>query len=121
MVSDVDLFKLVLEYFRALGFKIAVDNAGSGFLSGLEIIAKIKPDFVKIDRPLIRQIDQDPIRQQLVATIVNFASQVKATTIGEGVETPAEAETLRAVGVSFGQGYFFSPPKALAEPSEDQS
>jgi EAL domain-containing protein (putative c-di-GMP-specific phosphodiesterase class I) len=121
MVSDVDLFKLVLEYFRALGFKIAVDDAGSGFYSGLEIIAKIKPDFVKIDRPLIRQIDQDPVRQQLVATIVNFASQVEARSIGEGVETAAEAETLKDIGISFGQGYYFSPPKVLAGPAEDHS
>lgn len=118
MISDIDLFRLVLEYFRALGFQIAIDDAGSGYYSGLEIIAKMRPSYVKIDTPLVRHIDQDPIRQQLVATIVHFASQVGTATIAEGIETPEELATLREIGVSLGQGYLFSPPKSLSEPPE---
>lgn len=118
MVSDIDLFRLILEYFRALGFQIAIDDAGSGYYLGLKIIAKMKPNYVKIDTPLIRHIDQDPICQQLVATIVQFASQVGAATIAEGIETPEELATLREIGVSLGQGYLFSPPKSLSEPPE---
>lgn len=110
MVADIDLFRLVLNYFRALGFLLAIDDGGSGYYTGLELIAKIKPNFVKIDLPLIRGVDKDAIKQDLIATVSKFASKVGAFTIAEGIETQAELETLIKLGIRFAQGFFFAHP-----------
>ncbi len=109
MVVDTDLFRLVLNYFKALSFLISVDDAGSGYYTGLEIIAKLKPDFVKIDIPLLRDIDKDPVRQEIVNTIIRFASKVGARTVAEGIETAEELKLLKELGVDYVQGFFFSP------------
>lgn len=109
MIADMDLFRLVLDYFKALTFLISIDDAGSGYYTGLEIIAKLKPDFVKIDIPLVRDINQDPIRQEIITTIVRFTSKVGARTAAEGIETVDELKTIRELGVDYAQGHLFSP------------
>lgn len=110
MVQDFDLFNMILNYFKTLGFKISIDDAGSGFYAGLELIARSKPDFVKIDSSLIRGIEKDKVKQSLISTIINFASMAKATVGAEGIETVAELETLKELGVKIGQGYLFAKP-----------
>ncbi|MEX2245105.1 MAG: EAL domain-containing protein [Dehalococcoidia bacterium] len=99
--------------------EVAVDDAGSGYASLRHILA-LKPAYVKLDLSWIRDIDEDPARQSLVAGLSHFAGEVGCRLVGEGVETEAEAGTLLRLGVPLGQGYLFgraapAPPAAANE------
>lgn len=110
VLTDFDLFRLTVNYFKSLGFKISLDDSGGGHYAGLEIIARTKPDFVKIDIPLIRGIEDDEVNQDLVATIVKFAGKAGSIVIAEGIETEPEFLRLKELGVEIGQGYLFAKP-----------
>ena len=98
--------------------QLAVDDAGAGYTS-LSHILELQPDFVKLDISMVRGIDTDPARQAMVAGMCHFASQSRTTLIAEGIETEAEADMLRRLGVPLGeagmlgQGYLFGRPKTL--------
>ncbi len=92
--------------------RLAVDDAGAGFAS-LRHILELQPDYVKLDRGIVRQIHRDPARQALVAGMVHFAGKTGAILVGEGVETDPEAYELQRLGVALAQGYRLGRP-ALA-------
>lgn len=83
-------------------------------------ILELRPDFVKLDISLVRDVDRNPARQAMVAGMCHFAAQSGTTLIAEGIETEAEAETLRHLGVPLGegqmlaQGYLFGRPSSLS-------
>ncbi len=108
-IDDFNAFRSTLEYFRALGFKVSVDDAGAGYAS-LQCIAEVKPDFIKMDMSLVRGIEKDEIRQQLVHAFVRFANKTGVKLVAEGIETAAELKALVDLGVEFGQGYHFAYP-----------
>ena len=91
--------------------RLAIDDAGAGFNSFRHIL-ELRPDFVKIDIELVRGIDVDPSRQALVVAMRYFAEKTHCTLIAEGVETEAEAATLRLLSVPLAQGYLFGRPNA---------
>jgi PAS domain S-box-containing protein len=88
---------------------LAVDDAGAGFAS-LRHILELQPAFIKLDLSLVRGIDADPARQALVAGMRFFARTTRRRLIAEGVETEAEAATLRSLDVRLAQGYLFGRP-----------
>lgn len=108
-IVDFCGFRSTLEYLRALGFTVAVDDAGAGYGS-LQCLAEVRPQWLKIDMSLIRGIDHDPVRRQLVTSLVTFGSEMNVRLIAEGIETREELATLLELGVAFGQGYLFSAP-----------
>jgi EAL domain-containing protein (putative c-di-GMP-specific phosphodiesterase class I) len=89
--------------------RLAVDDAGAGFASFRHIL-ELRPDFVKLDIGLVRDIDKDDVRQALVAGIVYFARKSGCELIAEGIETQAECDQLRLLGVDLGQGYLLGRP-----------
>ena len=101
------------------GARLAVDDAGAGYTS-LSHIIELDPEFVKLDISIVRDIDTNEARQAMAAGMCHFASHRGTTIIAEGVETAAEAETLRSLGVSLGeggilgQGYHFGRPAPLS-------
>lgn len=98
---------------------IAVDDAGSGYTSFSHIV-QLRPDYVKMDISLIRDIDQDPVRQAMVAGLCHFAVTSDCVIIAEGIERSEEADVLRALGVTLGQdnllgqGYLFGRPGVVS-------
>ena len=94
--------------------QVAVDDAGAGFASFRHIL-ELRPDFVKLDIGLVRQIDHDDVRQALVAGIVYFAKKSGCRLIAEGIETTGERDQLRALGVDLGQGYLLGRPAPAAQ------
>ncbi len=108
-IKDFKLFRKVVEHYRAQGYKIAVDDAGSGF-STLQVIAELYPDFIKIDMSLIRDLDKTPIKLALVEALVDFSKKTGAQLIAEGIETIAELECLLELGIEYGQGYLIARP-----------
>jgi PAS domain S-box-containing protein len=93
---------------------LAVDDAGAGFASFRHIL-ELRPAFIKLDVSLVRGIDADPAKQALVAGMRHFARMTHRRLIAEGVETEAEAATLRVLEVRLGQGYLFGRPAPLAD------
>jgi PAS domain S-box-containing protein len=88
---------------------VAVDDAGAGF-SSLRHIIELRPRYVKLDLHLVRGVEGDPARQALIAGMVYFARDTGCLLIAEGVEKAAERDTLRRLGVPFGQGFLFGRP-----------
>jgi PAS domain S-box-containing protein len=92
---------------------VAVDDAGAGF-SSLRHIIELRPRYVKLDLQLVRGVEGDPARQALIAGMVYFARDTGCLLIAEGVEKAAERDTLRRLGVPFGQGFLFGRPAPAA-------
>src|SRR5205823_3568670 len=117
-VEDYDALNEALRDFRASGGRLAVDDAGAGF-SSLRHILRLVPDFIKLDGALTRGIDTDRTRRALGAALISFASEIGVPIIAEGVETQEEVDALRALKVSYGQGFFLGAPGPLPVPSVD--
>ena len=98
-----------IERLIAEGLSFAVDDMGAGY-SGLRQITTVRPDYLKLDRSLISGIDSDPDRGALVSAMLGYVRQTGGHLIAEGVETEAELETLRALGVTLIQGYLLGRP-----------
>jgi len=110
-VRDFTAFRQTLTYFRSLGFRLAIDDMGSGY-SALASVAEIQPEFIKIDMSLIREVDVRPLKRELVDTIARFARRTGIQVIAEGIETARELEVLVELDVPLGQGYLFARPSA---------
>src|SRR5690606_5895937 len=111
-ITDYPRFQEHLAAFRALGFRFAVDDAGSGY-AGLGSIANLAPDYIKLDISLISDIESNFLKQNLVETMVNFAEGQGARVVAEGVERREELETIRELGVHLAQGFLFQRPGAI--------
>lgn len=94
---------------RGYGMQIAIDDLGEGF-SSLRLWSELRPEYVKIDKYFIRDIDKDLVKQQFVRSIVEIAQQAGASIIAEGIETEAELGVARSLGVPYGQGYLLARP-----------
>lgn len=90
----------------------ALDDYGSGYSNESNLIA-LDPDFIKIDISIIRGIDSDPNKQEIMRNIVSYAHQRGMQIVAEGVETAEELRTSRALGADLFQGYFLSRPGAV--------
>lgn len=108
-IKDMDSFKRTLDYCKNQNYKIAIDDAGSGY-SGLNRICNIKPDYIKLDIGLIRNIDKDVTKQALVKSMCEFSKLSGSFLIAEGIETEEELKVLIKLGVDYGQGYFIQRP-----------
>lgn len=108
-VEDFPRLAPYIEELREAGFKIAVDDAGAGY-SSLHTIAELRPDFVKIDRSLVRTLQDNGPRRALLSTLARFAAQVGAAVIAEGCETRDELSAVIECGATYGQGYILARP-----------
>jgi EAL domain-containing protein (putative c-di-GMP-specific phosphodiesterase class I) len=109
-VDDYAALNAALKRLRRRGIRLAVDDAGAGF-SSLNHILLIRPDIVKLDVSLIREVDSDVARRSLVSGLCHFTAEIGAVCVAEGVETDAQARALRELGVGFGQGWHLGPPR----------
>ena len=108
-IRDFQTYCQTLNMIKSLGFKISVDDVGSGY-SSLGSIAQIDPDYAKIEMSLVQGIDASPKKQSLVKAIVSFCQQNKIVVIAEGIESEKELKTILELGVETGQGYLLGRP-----------
>jgi EAL domain-containing protein (putative c-di-GMP-specific phosphodiesterase class I) len=111
-IGNFAIFREVRDYYRRLGFQIALDDTGAGHAS-LEAVMELSPDFIKVDRAFVHGIDQDPARQELLRALRSVAERIGARIIGEGLDTLEELSTLGGLGIPFGQGWLFGKPTPL--------
>jgi EAL domain-containing protein (putative c-di-GMP-specific phosphodiesterase class I) len=109
--SVIDDYEGFHRAVRAIGprIRLAVDDAGAGFASFRHIL-ELHPAFVKLDRSMVVGIDADPAKQALVAGMCQFARSTRSRLIAEGVETDAERDTLKRLGVRLAQGFLLGRP-----------
>lgn len=107
--ADVEALSAELEALRERGALIAVDDAGAGYGS-LTRITALRPDFVKIDRGLVANLDAEPAKAAVVQTLGELAARIDAWLIAEGVERMEELDALMDLGVPLAQGFAFGGP-----------
>ncbi len=113
-IQDYPQLLSSLAPLRALGLRVAIDDAGAGYAS-LRHVLNIQPELIKLDISLTRDIDTDPKRRALASALIAFARETQARIVAEGVETAAELRTLKQLGAGCAQGYYLSRPLPLAE------
>jgi EAL domain-containing protein (putative c-di-GMP-specific phosphodiesterase class I) len=114
-VADYEALGRALDVLRAHGIRLAVDDAGAGYAS-LQHILRLAPDIIKLDISLTRSIDADPVKRALASSLVTFAAEIGAVITAEGVETGAELNALRELGIAHAQGYYLAHPGPLPLP-----
>ena len=98
-----------ISMLRRLGYQMAIDDIGAGY-SGLTSFAHVEPEVVKLDMSLVRGIEQAPVKQRVVRSLINLCVDLGVTTVAEGVVTQAEVAVLAALGCHWYQGYYFAKP-----------
>ena len=112
LMSDVQQTSRKLGELRAMGLRIALDDFGTGY-SSLAYLSRLPIDMLKIDRAFVRGMTEHSTDMSIITSIVSLARALRLVLVAEGVETPAQAERLLALGCQHAQGYLFSPPVAL--------
>jgi EAL domain-containing protein (putative c-di-GMP-specific phosphodiesterase class I) len=95
---------------KALGFQIAIDDLGAGY-AGLTSFTQLEPEVAKLDMSLVRGIDADSRRQNIVRAMSGLCGELGILVVAEGVETAAERDTLAGLGCDLLQGYLFARPE----------
>ena len=109
---DLDKLESFARRLRGYEVRIAVDDLGSGVAS-LTHMARLAPDFIKVDRSLVHQAHRRPYQAALLNALSVFANRLGVGYIAEGIETPEELQTVIDADVPWGQGYIFGEPVPL--------
>ncbi len=109
IIEDLQQLTDALHRLRARGIRIAIDDLGAGY-SGLSTVLGLSAQLLKLDRNLVSNIHNDTAKQSLAQAMVHFAKQTNATIVAEGIEKIEEHDTLRALGVTMGQGFLYARP-----------
>ena len=115
-VPNLSRLQRIAAQLRSAGYRIAVDDAGAGHAS-MQVIAELRPEFMKVDRALIHGIDSHRARRGLLVSLLSFSGHIGARLVAEGVETQRELDALLSLGVQYGQGWMLGRP-VLTQPLE---
>lgn len=112
IASEPDVARSLLEFVRQRGTRVAIDDFGVGY-SCFGSLGSMPVDYLKIDRSFVTGVEDRPERRRLVSAICAMSSEFGLTTVAEGVETEISADTLRAVGCTYAQGYYYAKPMPM--------
>lgn len=105
----------IVETYRRMGFTTALDDFGAGY-AGLGLLANFQPDVIKLDMALLRGLDTSEPRRLIVDSMVALCRRLGVAVVAEGIETRAELNAVRALGVDLVQGYLLARPAFRALP-----
>jgi EAL domain-containing protein (putative c-di-GMP-specific phosphodiesterase class I) len=111
-IEEYDALETALASLRSTGLRLAIDDTGSGYASFRHIL-QLRPDIIKLDQTLIRNIHLDQGRHALAKGLITFANETGCMIIAEGVENAHELKVLKSIGVEAAQGYLFGRPTPL--------
>ncbi|MGZ5074828.1 MAG: EAL domain-containing protein, partial [Usitatibacter sp.] len=98
-----------LMLYRAMGFRVAIDDLGEGFAS-LRLWSELKPEFVKADKHFVAGIATDPVKVQFLRAIQHIADSCGSLVIAEGIENAEDFRVAKDIGIACGQGWFIGRP-----------
>jgi EAL domain-containing protein (putative c-di-GMP-specific phosphodiesterase class I) len=116
-VADRGHLVSILDHYRSLGWRVALDDVGAGW-SSLSLLAAVRPEVVKLEKSLVQELPDDGARTVLKA-VTDLAHQLGAVVVAEGVETERLADEVSAIGADLGQGWLFGRPVRPAPPVEE--
>jgi EAL domain-containing protein (putative c-di-GMP-specific phosphodiesterase class I) len=116
-IADRGHLVSILDHYRSLGWKVALDDVGAGW-SSLSLLAAVRPEVVKLDKALVQELPDDGART-VVKAVTDLAHQLGAVVVAEGVETERLAEEVTALGADLGQGWLFGRPVRPEPPAEE--
>ncbi|MFZ5472298.1 MAG: EAL domain-containing protein [Myxococcota bacterium] len=108
-IKSYEVLSKGIDELRSCGIRLAVDDLGAGY-ANLDHVLRLRPDFLKLDISLVRDVHKSAVKQALIESMVAVGKAVSSVVIAEGIEDPAERETLRSLGVKWGQGFLFARP-----------
>jgi len=114
-LDDIDHVVEVLQFYRDNGYRIALDDLGAGY-SSLNLLTRLRPDFIKLDMGLIRNVHEDTYKSHIARMLLQLARELGTQSIAEGVETVDEWQWLRENGADYIQGYLFGKPSEIPQP-----
>ncbi len=112
-ITDTKHLHSILEYYKARGFEVALDDLGAGYNS-LTSLAELRPNYMKLDIDLCRNVHVDPYKETIARNLLVLARDLGIKTIAEGIEVQAEADWFVNAGVDYMQGFHFSRPTPVA-------
>ena len=112
--KDAEELANVIAHLRTKGFKIEMDDFGSGY-SSLNMLSSIPVDILKMDMGFVTNIEHSEKDLRLVELILDIARNLKVPVIAEGVETESQMLLLKKMGCAFVQGFYFSRPLPAEE------
>lgn len=111
-VPDRDHLAHILNYYREHGYRVALDDLGSGY-AGLSLLADLDPDMVKIDRELVAKAVKSPTHRAVVDALIRIGKDTDKLVLAEGIETADEMRLMTHLGVDLLQGYYLGKPNAV--------
>jgi EAL domain-containing protein (putative c-di-GMP-specific phosphodiesterase class I) len=115
VVEDYHLLQDTVLALRALGVRIAVDDAGAG-ISSLRHIVQLAPETIKLDISLTQGVGTSPLRRALAGALIDFAQRTGAELIVEGIEEIGDLSTWTSLGADAVQGFLVGRPGGLPVP-----
>lgn len=114
--SDTEQINHQINTLRKIGFRISMDDFGSGY-SSLNMLYSLKIDELKLDRGFMRRVAgvDEERRKIILKQIISFAKKLGITTVAEGIETEEDRDNMAALSCDYGQGYFFDKPTEAEE------
>lgn len=106
---DVSHLKDILDFYRASGFRVALDDVGAGY-SSLNLVHELRPDILKLDMELTRDVHKDAYKAMIVSKLLEVSRELEIETVGEGVEYEEDYAWLRDHGATYIQGFLFGAP-----------
>src|SRR5262249_22168839 len=98
-----------LMLYRAMGFRVAIDDLGEGFAS-LRLWSELEPEFVKADKHFVTGIARDPTKLQFLRAIQHIAEASGARVVAEGIECGEDFQLVKELRIACGQGWFIGRP-----------
>lgn len=113
-VEDLDTFRCCLEELHVKGFRVSLDDFGSGY-SSLSNLYELQVDEIKIDRKFLNLLggENDVQKNNIFKKIISLVGTLESDVVIEGVETQAQVEFLRSMNCKYAQGYYFSKPVSV--------
>ncbi|ADO70818.1 EAL domain-containing protein [Stigmatella aurantiaca] len=108
--QDTRHLRAIIDFYRKAGFLVALDDLGAGH-SSLNLIHQLRPDIMKLDMELIRNIHEDEYKASITQKLLEIAQKLNILTVAEGIETLEELRWVRAHGVDYLQGYLIARPQ----------
>jgi len=116
-MEDIDSIKRAISELRKAGFKVLIDDFGSGY-SSLNVLKDIEFDVLKIDFKFLSKEGEYERGKKIIDSVVKLSRSLEITAIAEGVETAEQSNLLRNIGCNYAQGYYYSRP--ISVPSFDE-